>query len=136
MDMKKVSRALANALPMLCNDYPADKSKIIATGLSGGGMASHGLCMYYPRLIYAVAINTGMIHEDFIEGKEYPYPHNKIAVFLASSTDFRYDEMQRDQRFLKQLGWMTKWIEFEGGHVFAPEWAYHEAAEWLTKQFR
>lgn len=135
MDMKKTSDDLANALKSLSGNYPIDKSKVIVTGFSGGAMSSHAFSMFYPRLISAVVINTGMIHEYYAVDKKYPYPTNKIAVFLASPTDFRYNEMKRDRKFLEGLGWKTKWIEFEGGHTVASQAAYDEAAKWLAVQF-
>jgi predicted peptidase len=115
--------------------WPIDKSKIIATGLSGGGMGSHFFVCFYPGLINAVVINTGMMDEQFVSRNDI-YPKNKIAVFLASPTDFRYQEMKRDKNFLESVGWKTKWIEFEGGHVLAPEATYQEAAGWLQEQFK
>lgn len=87
---------------------------------------------------------------------------NKTVVFLASPTDFRYKNMQWDRQFLESKGWKTKsaycailaqyvlqsqhskidkilptlqWIEFEGGHNFAPESAYEEAAEWIEEKY-
>jgi predicted esterase len=112
--------------------YPIDKTRIIATGFSGGGMGSHQLSFLYPELIRAIVINTGMMHEYFA-AKKNEYPRSKIAVFLASPTDFRYQEMQRDRAFLEDLGWQTKWIEFSGGHTIAPEATYQEAAQWLAQ---
>ncbi len=54
-------------------------------------------------------------------------------VFLASPTDFRYNEMKRDRGFLESHGWKTKWIEFTGGHTLAPYEIYEQAAQWLEK---
>ena len=119
----------------LCMQYPIDTSRIIATGMSGGGMGSHGYAFIFPEIISAIVVNTGKINEYFLEpGQKEKYPQGKIAVFLASPTDFRYQEMKRDQVFLENIGWKTKWIEFEGGHTFAPASAYGEAAEWLMKK--
>ena len=44
--------------------------------------------------------------------------------------------MQSDRRFLEGLGWETKWIEFEGGHVIAPQKVYKEAADWLEDSLK
>ena len=119
----------------LCMQYPIDSSRIIATGISGGGMGSHGYAFIFSEIISAIVVNTGKINEYFLEpGQKEKYPQGKIAVFLASPTDFRYQEMKRDQVFLENIGWKTKWIEFEGGHTFAPASAYGEAAEWLMKK--
>lgn len=43
--------------------------------------------------------------------------------------------MSRDRKFLESRGWKTRWIEFTGGHSFAPEEVYQEAADWLASQF-
>jgi predicted esterase len=86
----------------------------------------------YPDLIKAVVINTGMINENYISQKS-KYPRNKLAVFIASASDFRYNEMKRDRKFLEDLGWKTKWTEFGGGHMIAPASKYEEAAAWLDE---
>jgi hypothetical protein len=77
-----------------------------------------------------------MIHEDYQDGKKYYYPRNKIAMFLASPADFRYNQMESDRSFLGSIGWKTKWIEFEGSHRIAPKAAYETAAEWLFEQMK
>jgi predicted esterase len=134
MLFKDMGPILTNTIKIIAANYPVDGSRIIATGFSGGGMSSHYLTMEYPNLIWAIVINTGMITEEYQNGKSYPYPHNKIAVFLASPTDFRYNQMQSDRSFLESIGWKTKWIEFQGGHSIAPEFAYMETAEWIEEQ--
>lgn len=121
-----------NLLPELkkvLRDYPVDRGKVIATGLSGGGMVSYGLAARHPKLIRAVVVNTGMMHEHF---QNSGFPRSKLAVLLASPTDFRYQEMKRDRKFLKKQGWDLKWLEFKGGHTFAPSKSYFEAAAWLN----
>lgn len=137
LDMKKVCDSHANILEFIIMNFPVDSDKIIATGFSGGGMQSHGFAMYYPKLIRAVVVNTAMIHENFRGRKEaYFYSTEaKSAVFLASPTDFRYNEMKADKSFLQGIGWKTKWIEFQGGHTMAPQEAYQQAAQWLEEQF-
>jgi predicted esterase len=134
IDMEAVLGKIATVLKKLFLELPIDKSKVIATGFSGGGMGAHGFSFLHPELIQAVIVNTGMMHEYYI-GKKSAYPQGKIAIFLASPTDFRYGEMKRDCAFLESLSWKTKWIEFEGGHRLAPATAYDEAAWWLTLQF-
>jgi predicted esterase len=109
-------------------EYPVDSGKVIFTGLSGGGMASHAFAKFYPHFVSAVVINTGMMEESFMTAE---YPERKLAVFLASPTDFRYNEMQRDRAFLVSHQWKTEWIEFSGGHVLAPDNVCEQAAQWL-----
>jgi predicted esterase len=111
-------------------EYPVDSGKVIFTGLSGGGMASHAFAKFSPSLVSAVVINTGMMEASFMTAN---YPEQKLAVFLASPTDFRYNEMQRDRAFLESHRWKTKWIEFVGGHVLAPDDVCEQAAQWLEE---
>jgi predicted esterase len=121
---------LASAVSKLYGKYPVSKTKVIASGFSGGAMGSHMFACKYPDLIKAVVANTGMINENYISQKSR-YPRNKLAVFIASASDFRYNEMKRDRKFLEDLGWKTKWTEFGGGHMIAPASKYEEAAAWL-----
>lgn len=110
--------------------YP--KTKLVATGLSGGGQFSQAFAVSSPSMITAVVPNCGIIKRGYYELKEY-YPRNKIVLFIASPTDFRYAEMKEDREFLASLGWKTGWIEFEGGHMMAPQSTYEQAAEWLEQ---
>lgn len=125
---------LEKIIKELLAEYPIDKTKIVAAGFSGGGMISHIFSFMHPELISAVVVNTGMISEAYIQKREY-YPRGKLAVFLASVDDFRYSQMQRDEEYLKSLGWQTKWIEFSGGHIIAAQSAYQDAAQWLMNNF-
>ncbi len=111
-------------------NYPVDRRAIIAAGFSGGGMGAHALSFWFPGLISAVVVNTGKMNDIFLELTDQ-YPEGKRAVFIASSTDFRYTEMKRDCEILKKRRWETKWIEFKGGHMVAPPEYYDEAALWL-----
>ncbi len=112
------------------SNYAIDTTHVILTGLSGGGMGAHGFSKFYPSRVQAVVINTGMMDSTFMTDD---YPEWKTAVFLASPTDFRYTEMQRDRSFLEQHRWKTHWIEFEGGHRMAPDSVYELAADWLDE---
>jgi len=123
---------LASAVSKLYGKYPVSKTEVIASGFSGGAMGSHMLAFMHPGLIKAVVINTGMINENYASRKS-EYPRNKLAVFIASSADFRYGEMKRDRKYLEDLGWKTKWTEFGGGHMVAPASKYEEAATWLDE---
>jgi poly(3-hydroxybutyrate) depolymerase len=109
-----------------------DPCRVILTGISGGGMGAHAVAHTYPDLVSAVVINTGMMADGFMTAD---YPEGKLAVFLASPTDFRYTEMKRDRAFLEAHRWTTLWIEFAGGHTLAPDRVYEQAAAWLEKQF-
>jgi predicted esterase len=111
-------------------DYAVNTRRVIFTGISGGGMGTHAVAKYYPNRVSALVINTGMMNAPFMTED---YPEGKLAVFLASPTDFRYTEMKRDRSFLEWHHWRTKWLEFAGGHRMAPAAAYEQAAEWLEE---
>jgi predicted peptidase len=114
--------------------YPIHRRKIIATGISGGGMGSHFMSFMFNDFISAVVVNTGMMHEHQKQ-RISQCAKNKLAVMLASPTDFRYDEMIEDNKFLMhKLNWQTKWIEFEGGHAPAPQQYYEQGMEWLLNK--
>ena len=113
--------------------FPIDTQKIVATGLSGGGMGSHEFAFLFPNFISAIIINTGMINEYYLAQRSF-YPRGGTVVFLASPTDFRYREMKQNKEFLDGLNWNTKWIEFSGGHAMAPESVYEEGVEWVIAQ--
>lgn len=114
-------------------NYPVDVNKIIATGFSGGAMVSHLLACVYPYLVNAVVANTGMINLGFRDASTYP--KGKLAVFIASPTDFRYSQMKEDKEFLDRLGWKTEWLEFTGGHRVASDETYRSAATWIQSQW-
>jgi len=115
------------------NAYAIDTTRVIFTGISGGGMGAHAVFKFYPSRVRAIVINTGMMEATFMTGD---YPEGKIVVFLASPTDFRYAEMKRDRSFLEQHHWKIDWIEFAGGHTMAPATVYEQAAEWLDENLR
>lgn len=123
------------AIRELSHEMPLDERRIVSTGISGGAMGSHILARNFPDRIAGVILNTGMIHESFLKDGE-SYPRNKLAAFEASPTDFRYQEMKRDEAFLRARGWKTWWREFEGGHTLAPTSLNREALRWIDSQLR
>jgi len=130
VDMRPVISDLALSVKSLSNDYPIDNKRVVVTGFSAGAMGAHFFSWAHTDVVSAIIVNTGVINEALREAKR-PYPNQKYAVFLASPTDFRYQQMQEDRRFLEQSGWQVKWIEFKGGHALAPQAAYEEAIQWL-----
>jgi len=114
--------------------YPIDKLKVITSGVSGGGMAAHMFSVEYPDLTWAVISNCGRVHPDYIVKERNLYAHGKLAVLLTSPSDFNYEHMKNDKRFLDGLDWKTKWIEFQGGHSTAPKESYEEAIIWLESR--
>lgn len=127
-DVTPMLESLRKLIKELASVYPIDPRCLVASGLSGGGMFSHILSVSMPEAIVAVVPNTGMSNPDLRDRT----PRGKLAVFLASPTDFRYQEMKADQKRLQDLGWETRWIEFKGGHTWAPPAAYKQAADWLA----
>jgi predicted peptidase len=135
VDMGPVLERLMAEVAKLSTRFPIDQTRVMASGLAGGGMGAHALSFLYPKVIRAAVINSGMINDYFIRQKDM-YPRNKLAVFLADPSGPRYTEMGRDRKFLEGLGWKTKWIEFKGGNTYVPASACIEAAAWLNNQLR
>jgi len=123
-------RQIAAELDAVERDYAVNTRRVIFTGISGGGMGAHAFSEYYAGRVGAVVINTGMMNAPFMTAD---YPEEKLAVFLASPTDFRYGEMKRDRAFLESHHWRTVWFEFAGGHRLAPAAVYEQAAVWLEE---
>lgn len=135
IDMAPVLERLMSGLADLSARFPIDQSRVMASGLAGGGMGAHALSFLYPKVIHAVIVNNGVINDYFIGQKDL-YPRAGSAVFLADPSGARYTEMGRDRKFLEGFGWKAKWIEFNGDDAFATASAYQEAAEWLNSKFR
>ena len=126
VDMSLQLRQLRQQIAEIVRRYPIDTGKIVMTGLSGGGMLSHFVSRGAPDLVQGVVINTGMMDESTATAN---YPGNKFAVFIASPTDFRFDEMHTDAAFLRSHGWAIDWVEFTGGHTIAPQPVYDRVAD-------
>ncbi len=121
MDIQKeIEKIKIDVKERLAKQLPIDLNKVLALGSSGGGMAAHLYSFFHKNFIKGVITNVGYIHEGLLKQKSV-YPRDKVCVFLASPTDFNYKLMIEDWRFLERQGWACKWIEFEGGHVMAPE---------------
>lgn len=130
LDMRLVINSLALDIDKLSALHPIDTKRVIVTGFSAGATGAHFFSWSHPHIVSGIIVNSGMMHETFRDGK-LSYPGGKYAVFLASPTDFSYQQMQADRRFLEQLGWQVKWIEFKGGHALAGQSEYEEAIQWL-----
>ena len=130
------SREVMRHLDWVLTHFPVDESRIVVGGFSGGGMGSHAFSVFYPDTVSAVIVNTGMMAKSYLtDDARRDYPRGKLAVFLASPTDFRYQEMQRDRKYLEDLKWQTAWIEFDGGHRYAPPSYWNTAARWIENQW-
>ncbi len=116
----------------LAEKYRIQTDSIIATGVSGGGMASHLFCFFHPDMVAGVISTVGYIHENSLKKKEQ-YPRDKVCVFLTGPKDFNYKLMKEDKKFLDSLNWTTKWEEFAGGHRQAPDELLDEALKWVIE---
>jgi hypothetical protein len=90
--------------------------------------------LIYPGSAYGVIVNTSKFFE-LDEKPEHVALHfkgirNKIG-FIASPTDFRYKEMQRDYYLMKDWGFSVNWVEFDGGHRYAPREMYDKTLTWI-----
>ena len=132
INMQPVLDQIAAKIAELASRYAIDETRVISAGLSGGGMGSHAFAYHHAAKILGIIVNTGMMHRNYQQQSDYPT--GKKVVFLASPTDFRYGEMQEDYHYLKGLQWEAHWLEFEGGHVYAPEKLRKEALEILLKK--
>jgi predicted esterase len=117
------------ALSEVEQSHPIDPTRVVFAGFSGGGMGAHAFAKFHPARVRAVVVNTGMMQPSFATDD---YPQGKLAVFIASPSDFRYSEMKADRAFLEQRRWKTAWIEFDGGHTVAPPEIYERAAAVLA----
>ncbi|MBF0385751.1 MAG: hypothetical protein HQL27_07745 [Candidatus Omnitrophica bacterium] len=128
--MSKLEPFLLKTIKIAVKSYPVDPNNLYLSGFSGGGMGSHMMIDAYPNLIKGIIVNTCSMQG---WANVNTYPRNKIAVFIASPTDFRYEKMKKDKKLLDDCGWKTKWIEFTGGHRWAPPEKYIQAVEWIKE---
>lgn len=135
MDVPPILRRLARLLPRLSERYPIDLGRVVATGVSGGGMTAHLMAFFHPELVAAVISNIGYVHENSLKKRDR-YPRQKVVAFLTGPTDYNYALMKEDRKFLAGLGWRTRWLEFPGGHVVAPPDKLEEALSWVLEQLR
>jgi hypothetical protein len=137
--------------------FGVDPTRVIFTGVSGGGSFAHAMNFAFPGLGGALIINTAMIWGPTVPGPNDPQPgtngpdwydevndhladykaqfaasgSRRLIVFLGSPGDFRYEEMQRDVALYRRLGWTVFYTEFSGGHRLAPASKYAAAFDWI-----
>jgi pimeloyl-ACP methyl ester carboxylesterase len=109
-----------------------DPYKMYVGGLSGGGMVSHWFIANYPQLVKGAVINCGMMSRDV--QREKGYPSGKDIVFMTNPDDFRYKEIRADFQYVTARGCKASWLEFPGGHRWAPPGCYSTAFKWLNAQ--
>lgn len=143
-DLPQKLAVIHDHLQGILQSLPGQRHRVILTGMSGGGSFSHALSIRYPGFADALIINTGRIwtphyaeayHARADLAERYRQSGAaRLAVFLMSPTDFRYEEMKRDQKMLAALGWQVHPIEFPGGHQVAPQAVYESALSWIVSQ--
>jgi poly(3-hydroxybutyrate) depolymerase len=139
--IRKVTLAIKSAVDAAVARYPVDPSRIILTGLSGGGNYAEYFNLTYPGYAAAVIDNSGRIpFEDFsramLPNAQSFGNSRRIAVFLASPSDssFYNDAVHNSLPYYRALGWQTRFFSFPGGHNFAPISVYISAIQWMESQ--
>ncbi len=132
LDFKVIDPAVIDTINSAVRTLPVDPSRMYVGGLSGGSMVSHWLAARYPQLVKGLVINCGMINRDL--QKEMGYPSGKDIVFMTNPQDFRYREIRDDYRYVTSCGCNACWMEFSGGHTWAPAQSYSSAFKWLNQQ--
>jgi predicted esterase len=108
--------------------FPFDPNGLCVVGFSGAATRAHQMAYVWPN-VRKIIVSSGCISDEHLKATNYP--RGKSVVFIAGSLDPSTTKMKRDQQFLMQRGWKTKWIDFQGGHQFPPPSAYDQAIEWL-----
>jgi predicted esterase len=140
---RNVARTVMASLGAAIARLPVDRSRIILTGLSGGGNFAEYLNLAYPGFAAAVIDNSGRIpFELFGKKPTSPLPlpgagsfgnSRQIAILLASPSDseFYNDAVRSDLPYYRSVGWQVQFLSFPGGHNFAPFSVYQRAIQWL-----
>ncbi len=132
IDLRITEPLIVDTINSAVRTLAVDPAKMYVGGLSGGSMVSHYLVTRFPKLIKGAVINCGMISRDW--GKNLGYPSGKDMVFMTNPQDFRYKEIREDFQYVKSHGCNACWIEFPGGHAWAPPQYYSAAFKWLNQQ--
>ena len=132
MDFRVIDAVVVDTINSAVRTLPVDPGLMYAGGLSGGAMVSHWLVAKYPQLVKGLVINCGMINRDL--QKEMSYPSGKDIVFMTNPQDFRYHEIREDFGYVTKSGCNATWMEFSGGHAWAPAQSYSTAFKWLNQQ--
>jgi predicted esterase len=119
---------------------PADSSRVVLSGFSGGGAFALHLNETYPGLAAALIDNAG--GSDYLfapPGFSFPTSEfagsRRIAVFLSSPADHRFgSQATLSQQIYAGAGWDTHTVHFAGGHVEAPASVYSNVVAWIVSQ--
>ncbi len=127
-----LDQTMKDTIETAVTNYPIDPARIVAAGYAGGAMEAHHLSVICPEYISAVIANCGIIHRD---GMRTPnYTQGKLAVLITNADDFRYMQMKQNADFLKENSWQVAWMEFRGGHRWAPPQAFVRACGLLNEK--
>jgi predicted esterase len=136
--LARVTQAIKAGIDAAIATYPADSSRIILTGLSGGGNYAEYFNLKFPGFAAAVIDNSGRIPFDKIKRSTLPTASSfgdsrRVAVLLASPSDssFYNDAVRNSVPYYRSLGWQTRFYSFPGGHNFAPVRVYMDAIRWM-----
>jgi len=132
IDWKIMEPIIMDTVNSAVRTLAVDPGKMYVGGLSGGAQLSHLIVAKYPQLIKGAVINCGMISRDW--GKDLGYPSGKDIVFMTNPQDFRYKQIREDYQSVTSHGCNACWIEFPGGHAWAPPQYYSAAFKWLNQQ--
>jgi pimeloyl-ACP methyl ester carboxylesterase len=160
-DFNQYADGIAAAVESALTALPADRTRVVLGGFSGGGFFAEYLNSRHPNLGAAlvVAANGLYAHSNDPEipipnqadtssaarmsastpPTELPFPTSaettsrRIAAFLYSPTDREYGRATRlDRAFYKRNGWSTSLLRYPGGHVDPPEDTCLRAAAWIV----
>ncbi len=112
--------------------YPVDPNNMVCLGYAGGAVEAHHISVLCPDKVKGVIANCGIIHGAALQSTNYP--KGKLAVLIASPTDYRFMQMRDNAQFLDGRQWKINWLEFRGGHHWAPRRLFSEAVGWMDRQ--
>lgn len=132
MPYNVLEQIISDTINSAVRTLPVDPSRMYVGGLSGGSMTAHWLAQKHSAQVRGLVINCGMINrEDHSSG--YPSGEGRPVVFMTNPQDFRYNEIRSDYQRLHSLGWNASWMEFSGGHAWAPPEFFSAAFKWVSK---
>ena len=131
-------------------DLPVDTSRIILTGMSGGGNFAEYFNLAYPGFAAAVIDNSGASPLRAVPGAPAARPgaepparrarsfgdSRRVAILMASPSDSTFYPLaiHRDRPYYQAVGWQTLFVSFPGGHHFAPLSDYRQSIAWLESR--
>ncbi|QEH31687.1 hypothetical protein OJF2_01520 [Aquisphaera giovannonii] len=137
-NLARVTRAIKAGVDAAVAAYPVDPSRIILTGLSGGGNFAEYFNLKYPGFAAAIFDNCGRTPFERFPKGTLPTAASfgdsrRVAVVLGSPSDTEfYDDARRGTvPYYQSIGWQVRFYSFPGGHNFAPARVYLNAFQWM-----